>query len=96
MAAAEAERELSELRRRKEAAAHGAHRAQTAPIARPRPSVATVSPGAARSGSDCFSLLARPVLSQAWGEEEGGKRRVACLTEKDRGRGARQDLLKEK
>ena len=63
IAAAEAEKELGELRRRKESAARRARRAQAVPIALPRPSVATISPSSVRSGSDFFCLNAKPVLS---------------------------------
>ena len=59
MAVAEAEREVSELRRRKEAAARRARRAQAVLISLPRSSVATVLPRSVLSGSDCFYLNAK-------------------------------------
>lgn len=65
MAAAEAEREVGALRRRKEPAARRARRTQAVPMVLPRPSAAAVSPCSVRSGSDCFSPNAKSVLSQA-------------------------------
>lgn len=93
MAAAEAERELGALRRRKESSARRARRAQAATIAPPRPSASPTPPWAAHSGSDCFSLNANSVLSRAGGVQGGARGRAACPTARH---GGRLDEPKEK